>query len=126
MGPTCDQTSNIQKSGKITDHSLPGQHHTLGCRLGELDVDLPGRHPAVSPVDIMAVMSTGSTETWCQAAGGLCMKSNVSGRHHGQGVDRVHRFLDKNLAGVIPFSEILQCVRSTSWPRRLTGYTRFL
>ncbi|XXG42067.1 hypothetical protein AAC387_Pa01g2417 [Persea americana] len=43
----------------------------MGCRPGELDVDLPGRHPAVSPVDIMAVMSTKSTGTRCQVSRGL-------------------------------------------------------
>ena len=90
MDPTCDQTSQVLKSGNLPVHSLPGRHHTLGCRPGELDVDLPGRHPAVSPVDIMAVMSTGSTETWCQAPGGFCRNSSVSGRHHGCDVDRVH------------------------------------
>ena len=49
-----------------------------------------GQHPTVSSVDIMAVMSTRSTETWCQAAGGLCRKFSVSGRHHGRDVDQVH------------------------------------
>ena len=90
MDPTNDQTTKTQKYGKLTVHSLLGRHHTLGCQPSELDVDLPGRHPAVSPVDIMAVMSIESTGTWCQASGGSRRVLSVSGRHHGRDVDRVH------------------------------------
>eukprot|EP00268_Persea_americana_P037610 TRINITY_DN3727_c1_g1_i19.p1 TRINITY_DN3727_c1_g1~~TRINITY_DN3727_c1_g1_i19.p1 ORF type:complete len:114 (-),score=0.76 TRINITY_DN3727_c1_g1_i19:2-343(-) len=113
MDPTYDQTSQILKSGKFTVHSFPGRHHTLGCRPGELDVDLPGRHPAVSPVDIMAVMSTGSIGTWCQASGRSRRVLSVSGRHHGRDVDRVHWDLVSSIWAV---SQGSLCIRSTSWP----------
>ena len=108
---------------KITDLSLPGRHHTLGCRSGELDVDLPGWHPTVSPVDIMAVMSTGSIRTWCQAVGGFCRKCCVSGRHHGCDVDRVHKvsaLTEKHMSQLVPIGHVCPVDRDRVWS---TGYT---
>ena len=89
-GPHNRSNIKVYRILKFIAHCLPSRHHTLGCRPSELNVDLPGRHPAVSSVDIMAVTSTGSTETWSQTAGGSCRKSSVFGRHYGRDVDRVY------------------------------------
>ena len=86
-GPTIDQTSEPTKVWNFTLHSVSGRHHPQGCRPGTMDVDPQVDILAVSPVDIVAMMST-----------------------------EVHMNLRPNSWGESLCPQNSQCSQSTSWP----------